>query len=138
MITVRIYTPRGEYKTLENVSIVNVDSAQEGRRGILPNHISTAFALDIGRMELVQKSRRLKYTISGGMLYFEKKGNECTILTPAVESIDEIDVERAKRARERAERRLREKSEDVNVVRARFALRKAINRIRAVEESGDE
>ena len=122
MINVRIVTPNGLYK--ETIaSIVNVVSL-DGERGILPNHMPIVVSLKISKMELAEEKREV-YAIAGGMLYF--KDNECTILTPAIENKEDIDLRRAEEAKERAEKRIHDPNMDQN--RAEVALRKAMNRI---------
>ena len=54
-----------------------------------------------------------------------------TILADTAELDEEIDVARAQAARERAERRLRERGPDVDTTRAEAALQRALNRLRA-------
>lgn len=122
MINVRIVTPNGLYK--ETIaSIVNVVSL-DGERGILPNHMPIVVSLKISKMELAEEKREV-YAIAGGMLYF--KDNECTILTPAIENKEDIDLRRAEEAKERAEKRIHDPNMDQK--RAEIALRKAMNRI---------
>ena len=122
MINVRIVTPNGLYK--ETIaSIVNVVSL-DGERGILPNHMPIVVSLKISKMELDEEKREV-YAIAGGMLYF--KDNECTILTPAIENKEDIDLRRAEEAKERAEKRIHDPNMDQK--RAEIALRKAMNRI---------
>lgn len=122
MINVRIVTPDGLYKETR-ASIINVVSF-DGERGILPNHMPIVVSLKISKMELAEEKREV-YAIAGGMLYF--KDNECTILTPAIENKDDIDLIRAKEAKERAEKRIHDPNMDQK--RAEVALRKAMNRI---------
>ena len=122
MINVRIVTPNGLYKET-TASIVNVVSL-DGERGILPNHIPIVVSLKISKMELAEEKREV-YAIAGGMLYF--KDNECTILTPAIENKEDIDLRRAEEAKERAEKRIHDPNMDQK--RAEVALRKAMNRI---------
>ena len=122
MINVRIVPPNGLYK--ETIaSIVNVVSL-DGERGILPNHMPIVVSLKISKMELAEEKREV-YAIAGGMLYF--KDNECTILTPAIENKEDIDLRRAEEAKERAEKRIHDPNMDQK--RAEVALRKAMNRI---------
>ena len=122
MINVRIVAPNGLYK--ETIaSIVNVVSL-DGERGILPNHMPIVVSLKISKMELAEEKREV-YAIAGGMLYF--KDNECTILTPAIENKEDIDLRRAEEAKERAEKRIHDPNMDQK--RAEIALRKAMNRI---------
>ncbi|MDD6004529.1 MAG: ATP synthase F1 subunit epsilon [Erysipelotrichaceae bacterium] len=122
MINVRIVTPNGLYKET-TASIVNVVSL-DGERGILPNHMPIVVSLKISKMELAEEKREV-YAIAGGMLYF--KDNECTILTPAIENKEDIDLRRAEEAKERAEKRIHDPNMDQK--RAEVALRKAMNRI---------
>ena len=72
------------------------------------------------------------YAIAGGLLQFQN--NEMRILTDAIEGREEIDIERARRAKERAENRLKKKDSRTNIKRAEVALAKAINRIKVYSE----
>ena len=121
-IRVKILTPDGLYKTTE-ASIVNVKS-EDGQRGILPSHMPIVMILNIGKMELEEEKREV-YAVAGGMLYF--KDDECTILCSAIENKDEIDLDRAIKAKERALEHLSDPNSDLK--RAEVALKRAINRI---------
>lgn len=121
---VTINTPRGLYKQTK-ASIVNVVSS-DGQRGILPNHVPIVVSLAVSKMTMEEEERET-YAISGGILFF--RNNQCTILTPAIENVRDIDVERARLAKERAEERLKFHDEHVDMVRAQVALQRAINRI---------
>lgn len=65
--------------------------------------------------------------MSGGFL--EVRPDRVTILAQAAERAEDIDVARAKAAKERAERRLQAKQEDIDHKRAELALRRALNRL---------
>ena len=122
---VTINTPRGLYKQTK-ASIVNVVSP-DGQRGILPNHMPIVVSLTVSKMTMEEEERET-YAISGGVLFF--RNNQCTILTPAIENVKDIDVNRAQMAKERAEERLRRVyDEHVDMARAQAALKRAINRI---------
>ena len=123
MIDVEIYTPQGLYKKTE-ASIINVVS-EEGQRGILPNHMPMVVSLAIGPMNMEEKKREY-YAIHGGVLYFSD--NKATILTPAIENRDEIDIERAQSAKERAEKHISDPNMDIK--RAQLALQRALARIK--------
>ena len=123
MIDVEIYTPQGLYKKTE-ASIINVVS-EECQRGILPNHMPMVVSLAIGPMNMEEKKREY-YAIHGGVLYFSD--NKATILTPAIENRDEIDIERAQSAKERAEKHLEDPNTDIK--RANLALQRALARIK--------
>ena len=121
-IRVKILTPDGLYKTTE-ASIEN-ETSEDGQRGILPSHMPIVMILNIGKMELEEEKREV-YAVAGGMLYF--KDDECTILCSAIENKDEIDLDRAIKAKERALEHLSDPNSDLK--RAEVALKRAINRI---------
>jgi F-type H+-transporting ATPase subunit epsilon len=125
MFTVRIVTPRGLYREF-NTSILNVVST-EGQLGILRNHMPLVAILIISMLTTVEEDGRHRYAISGGTLYF--KDNVATIMTDAVERSDEIDIERAQRAKQRAEERIKTVAEEQDLIRAQIALQRALNRI---------
>jgi len=125
MFTVRIVTPRGLYREF-NTSILNVVST-EGQLGILRNHMPLVAILTISMLTTVEEDGRHRYAISGGTLYF--KDNVATIMTDAVERSDEIDIERAQRAKQRAEERIKTVAEEQDLMRAQIALQRALNRI---------
>ena len=124
MIHCRIVTPHGIYKEFDT-TILNIET-EEGQRGILPNHMPLVTMLKIGRLESEENGVRNEYAIAGGLFYF--RDNEAEILTDAIEHEDEIDIERAQQAKERAERRLQDENYDMK--RAEIALKKALNRIK--------
>jgi F-type H+-transporting ATPase subunit epsilon len=57
-------------------------------------------------------------------------GKKVILLAEAAERPEEIDVARAQKAKERAEKRLSERSPDVDFDRARIALLRAITRLK--------
>lgn len=122
MINVKIITPKGIYKETK-ASIINVVS-EDGQRGILKNHMPIVVSLVISKMTM-EEEKRETYAIAGGSLYF--KDNECTILTPAIEHEEEIDLNRALAAKGRAEKNLQDPNKDIK--RAELALKRALNRI---------
>ena len=125
LIHCRIVTPHGVYKEMET-PIINIET-DEGQRGILPNHMPLVTMLKIGKMQTEEKGKRQEYAVAGGLFYFRE--NQAEILTDAIENKDEIDAERAARAKERAEQRLKSDNPNFDLQRARIALQKAINRM---------
>lgn len=100
----------------------------EGRLGFLPGHAPLVAGLTIGIVEyggVHQTKKRL--AITGG--FVELSDDRVSILADAAELADEIDVARAMAAKERAERRLREREANIDRVRAEAALRRALNRL---------
>lgn len=126
-IEVSVVTPNGPvYES--DVEMV-ITKAQSGELGILPGHIPMVAPLAIGvvRMKKNGKEQDL-IAVSGGFL--EVRPDKVTILAQAAERAEDIDVERALRAKERAEQRMKEqKVEDIDFRRAELALQRAINRL---------
>lgn len=121
----RIVTPGGLYKETE-CSILNVRTI-DGQRGILSNHMPLVTMLEIGGMNFVSDKGREEFAVAGGMLYFHD--NMATLLVDAIESKDEIDLERALASKKRAEERLAKRESNIDLKRAELSLKRAINRI---------
>jgi len=130
MITVNLITPEGLYRTVET-SRITIDTI-DGQRGILSNHMPIVLMLKIGTLKTIENGNTKRYTINGGMMYFEN--NVANILSDAIEDIELIDVERAKKAADRANERLAKKADNLDIQRAQLALARAMNRIQAVHK----
>jgi F-type H+-transporting ATPase subunit epsilon len=78
----------------------------EGELGILPHHVPLLTALAAGELRLRVGDDESSFAIGGGCM--EVLPDHVTILATAAEQADEIDIERAEAARERAERLLKE------------------------------
>ena len=101
----------------------------EGQFGVLPGHIPFLSALEIGEMYYKAGGKTEYLAVSGG--FAEVTGTKVTIVAEAAELGQEIDIERARRARERAEARLAAaKSEQIDWTRAEAALRRSIMRMK--------
>jgi len=99
-----------------------------GEFGVLPKHISFLTLLEAGEMSYKQGTDQHRLAISGG--YAEVLDDVMTVLANAAEYADEIDVERAGDARDRAEKRIAELShEDKEFAAAEAALRRALVRL---------
>ena len=130
MIQIKIITPLGLY-TEEEIESINLKTV-EGYRTILSNHIPLVAMLDTCKCTLKEKGNTHCYALAGGLLQIND--NEMRILTDDIEGKEEIDIERAQRAKQRAEKRLLKSEEDIDLKRAEIALAKAINRIKIYEE----
>lgn len=124
-IHVRIVTPKGLYKEMDT-PYLNIQTT-DGDRGILPNHMPLVTMLRIGKMSCEEFGERKIYAIAGGVMYF--RDNLAEILTDAIESKEEIDINRAMASKERAEQRLDKQDENTDIKRAETALKKAVNRL---------
>lgn len=100
----------------------------EGYLGIMAGHAPIVCMLLPGEITYRQGSSDIHLATSGG--FAEMSSNKTMVLADAVEKFDEIDLERAKRARDRAKKRLGKVTKDTDVERAALALKRADNRIR--------
>jgi F-type H+-transporting ATPase subunit epsilon len=105
----------------------------EGEFGVLPNHIPFLSALRIGNLYYKLAGKSHFVFISGG--FADVSDNKVTILAESAEKAEEIDLERARKAKDRAEKRLAEQREKVDYARAQAALQRAMARLRARETS---
>ena len=107
-----------------------VAPAVDGEIGVMRNHAPLVAALKIGVLRYKDsKGSEKRVAVSGG--FMEIIDNTGRILAETAELGENIDVLRAKAARERAERRLAQRDETINAIRAEQALKRAIARIRA-------
>ena len=121
----RIVCPEGEYYS-GDVEILNVVSTT-GQLGILANMLPFAGVLEISEMNFVEKGTRRFFFVSGGFIHVTK--TEVTLITDAIEDKENIDLQRAEAAKQRAEQRLQQRSGDIDIMRAELALKRALTRI---------
>ena len=104
-----------------------------GEFGVLPRHISFLTLLEVGEMSYKQEGERHHLALSGG--YAEVLDDVMTVLANAAEYANEIDMERARAARERAEKKMTELSrEDKEFAAAEAALRRALVRLQVASK----
>ncbi len=102
---------------------------------VLYNHAPLMSSFEIGQIKIEESGGKKKlYATSGGTVEVLK--NKVVVLAESFESPEEIDIERAKAAMERAKKRIaRETDEEtIDVLRAELALRRAINRLKLVNK----
>ncbi|MBE3571794.1 MAG: F0F1 ATP synthase subunit epsilon [Moorella humiferrea] len=101
-----------------------------GYLGILPGHAPLITPLKPGVVTYRrQDGGEERLAVSGGFL--EAGPEHVVILADTAERAAEIDVERARRARERAEERLKNRPPGLDVARAEAALQRATARLKA-------
>ncbi|MEW9094805.1 MAG: ATP synthase F1 subunit epsilon [Clostridiaceae bacterium] len=101
-----------------------------GDIGILKGHAPLISLIGIGKLKIKQNGKIKEAAIAGG--YIEVNKEDVLIVCDAIEWPNEIDIERVKEAKKRAEERLRN-PDGIDVARAEVALKKAINRINTAE-----
>ena len=98
-----------------------------GELGILPKHANLLTALIPHVMRIKENGSEVQIFVSGG--FMEVTPEKITILADAAEKPDDIDVERAKSAFQRASERLAKKNDDIDIDRAEAALARAKARL---------
>ena len=131
-LTLEIATPM-RLAVAETVDEV-VAPGSEGYFGVLPGH--APFLTTLGTGEIMYRVGRDEHhlAIAGG--FAEVRNDKVIVLADTAERPEEIDRDRAARARERAERRLSARSpEDVDFARASAALARALARLQVAARS---
>lgn len=125
-IYLEIITPE---KTVlkEKIESVVVPS-HEGYLGILKNHAEAILQLQIGKLKFKKEGKENYVAISSGFLKVEN--NKVKIFTSSAEKKEEIDRERAEKAKMKAEERIKSKEKEIDIARAESALKRALNRIK--------
>lgn len=128
---IAIISPKGIYLE-EEVDSLSV-KLTSGYRTILTHHIPLIGALAYAPMHFVKGAKVEYFAIHGGAI--SVKDNKVSLIVNGIEAKKDIDIERAKEAKKRAENRLDNKNDiNIDVERARHALLRAIARIKTYEQ----
>lgn len=104
----------------------------EGQFCVLPGHAALLSSLEVGELQFSSGQKRTYYAINQG--YVEVFKNKVTVLVETAERAEEIDKERAWRAKVRAEEQLARLTKDEkDYVKARAALMRAIYRLKVAD-----
>lgn len=130
-IKLEVVTPE-KYVVSEDAQIVMAPGSL-GEFGVLRGHTPFLTSLKIGRLHFKDTSgQERELFVSGG--FAEALPDRVTVLAESAERRSEIDLERARAALERAQKRLaEEKAESINFERARAAMYRAMERIKVAE-----
>lgn len=129
MMHITIITPKGVYKEIDATAIQL--STLQGQMTILPNHMPIVAMLKTCPCTIWINQEKQTYALAKGIMQFSD--NQMQILSDAIEYRQEIDIERAKQAKKRAEQRLNSQDKTIDYQRAKEALQKAENRIKVYE-----
>jgi F-type H+-transporting ATPase subunit epsilon len=126
MLNLEIITPE-QTVVKEAVDMVEAKGAN-GEFGILPGHTQFLTTLEIGEIRYMKEGITTYLSASGG--FAEVVEDKVVMLLDTAEPAEEIDIERAKRAMERAETALKTTSFDhAEYLLYEMALYRAIARI---------
>ncbi|MBQ7916814.1 MAG: ATP synthase F1 subunit epsilon [Firmicutes bacterium] len=130
-LALRIVTPERQVYAgdVKSVLFESID----GQLGVLPGHIplSTVIKTSVFQMEEEEGTKEL--AVHQG--FVEIQGDRVSVLTETAEWPEEIDMERAQRAYERAKGHLDNPKKGItDVQRAEIALNKALTRMKVVKK----
>ena len=122
-IEINIITPT---ETLEytNVEYLRAPST-EGLFGVLPGHIPSIIALDIGEIKISTSDKALYFATSGG--FADINNDKIVLVLETAEESSQIDLKRAEKSLDRSKKYLDDKSNNIN--RALDSIKRAKNRI---------
>jgi F-type H+-transporting ATPase subunit epsilon len=103
----------------------------DGELGILPEHTPVISQLKTGILVYRQGNERKQMHVSGG--FVEVLPDRVSVLSEVAEKPDEIDLQRAQLARERAEQQLASHSEEIDYHQAELKLERALTRIQLAD-----
>ena len=112
----------------EDVSVV-VAPGIIGDLGVLPSHAALLTTLRPGQLRVVKDGEESYLAVSGGFL--EVLGNRVTVLADTAEQAEEIDVERAEAALNRAQEQLASAPSDLDLQQALASMRRSRARLAA-------
>ena len=105
---------------------------KNGYLGVLPGHAPLITELAVGEISYRENSNEQRLAVAWG--FAEVLPDKVTILAESAERPSEIDVERARKSKERAEQRLLSGNTEVDVERALDALHRAETRLEVAEK----
>jgi F-type H+-transporting ATPase subunit epsilon len=132
-IHLEVVTPSGPIVS-DDVDIVSAPG-YGGDFGVLANHAPFLSTIKIGSLVYKKDGKDNYLMVSGG--FCEVSNNKITFLVESAEAGQQIDVDRALRAKERAEKRIAEaktQTEKINMARAEAALQRALARLKVAEK----
>jgi len=130
MIKLSIVTPESSLVN-EQVDELQIPGA-DGYLGVLPGHAPLFTELKVGELSYRKGNTWTSLAVAWG--FAEVLPDQVRVLAETAERAQEIDLERATRAKERAEQRLSKGGDDVDYDRALIALQRALIRIQVAQK----
>ncbi len=130
-LSVEIVTIERRLLTEEGVDEV-IAPGVEGELAVLPRHAAFMTMLNPGELILKKGNEEIPFAVTGG--FFEVLDDKVIVLADAAERADEIDVQRAEQARERARLALERRESSEDLAAAAASLQRALIRLRVAEQ----
>ena len=130
-LSVEIVTVERRVLTEEGIDEV-IAPGIEGELAFLPHHAPFMTMLRPGELILKKGAEEIPFAVTGG--FFEVLRDRVIVLADAAERAEEIDVQRAEQARERARVALERRESTEDLAAAQAALQRAMIRLRVAEQ----
>ena len=129
-LSLNIVTPNGSVYDREDVNLAVLQTTA-GEIGVMYGHIPTVAALEIGYAKINFDGGSEYIAVSEG--FVEVRQDKLSIIVQTAEPANEIDVARAELAKSRAESHLNNEEDSSDINRAKRALDRANNRLRVAQ-----
>jgi F-type H+-transporting ATPase subunit epsilon len=125
-----VLTPERKFFSgeVEGVVFKSVD----GEMGVLAKHAPTVAAVDVGALKINSQGKWIEAIVTEG--FAEIMPDKVVILTDTAEYPEEIDINRAKAAKDRAQERLQKQLSQMEYMRSKAALARAMARIKITKQ----
>ncbi len=131
-LRLNIVTAERELLSEEGLDAV-IAPGSEGELGILPEHAPLMTMLGTGELRARRGTDEFAVFVHGGFL--EVRDDVVNVLADEAEHAAEIDIERARAARERAAAELANRQANIDLAAAQAALRRELMRLRVAERA---
>ena len=111
----------------DDVDLVSAPGVM-GTLGILPKHTPLLTVLEAGELRFTKEGEEESFAVSGG--FVEVQPDRVIVLADTAEHAEEIDLERAEAARQRAEKLLKERPPEIDMTVIEGALRRSRIRLK--------
>lgn len=107
---------------------------EDGKKAVQAHHENMVFAVEIGEIQIQKEDGEWIYGVTGTG-FAQVMNNRTMVIVDTCEYPEEIDIYRAKEAKERAEEQLRQKQSIQEYHRSKASLARAMSRLKAGNRS---
>lgn len=125
-----VLTPERKFYSAEAEEVIF--RTVDGEMGVLAQHAPTVVSVDVGALRIKAEGKWIEALITEG--FAEIMPDRVVILTDTAEYPEEIDTNRAKAAKERAEERLQKQLSQIEYTRSKAALARAMARMKITNQ----
>lgn len=107
---------------------------EDGKKAVQAHHENMVFAVEIGEIQIQKEDGEWIYGVTGTG-FAQVMNNRAMVIVDTCEYPEEIDIYRAREAKERAEEQLRQKQSIQEYHRSKASLARAMSRLKAGNRS---